>query len=172
MSLQLVTKYYSNGQKHFEGYYDETDPVGDHISWYENGQMQNETIELDEFNLISTNWHENGNLKSRGILTEYFESGLWTYWYDNGNKLKEGVFIDKDERWGKWRFWHNNGQMACCGIHKGWSGDGLWIFWDNAGVKIHEKSYKDTELLNVWKNLRLEGCSDDTVELFKDLIFN
>jgi len=47
MSLQLITKYYSNGQKHFEGYYDETDSVGDHISWYEDGNKLKEGIFVD-----------------------------------------------------------------------------------------------------------------------------
>ena len=172
MSIKLITKYHSNGQKHFEGYYDETDPVGDQVSWHDNGNKEYESIELNELSQICTNWYENGNLKSNGVRTEYFESGLWTYWYDNGNKRAEGIFVDKDERGGKWRFWHNNGQMACSGVHKGWSGDGLWKFWDEAGVKIHEKIYRDSELLNVWKNLRLEGCSDVLVEQYKEIIFN
>ena len=111
-------------------------------------------------------------LRKEHDCQNYFETGLWTYWYENGNKRAEGIFVDKDERAGKWRFWHDNGSLACSGVHKGWTGDGEWTFWDEEGIKIHEKTYRDSELLNVWKDLRLEGCSDDLVELFKDLIFN
>ncbi|MDA9801250.1 hypothetical protein N9C88_02280 [Candidatus Pseudothioglobus singularis] len=172
MSLKLITKYHPNGQKHYEGYYDETDPIGDQVSWYDNGNKEHESIELNELSEICTYWHKNGNIKAKGLRIEYFESGLWTYWYENGNKRAEGIFVDKDERAGKWQFWHDNGNLACSGVHKGWTGDGEWTFWDEEGIKIHEKTYRDSELLNVWKDLRLEGCSDDLVELFKDLIFN
>ena len=40
MNLELITKYHPNGQKEYEGYYDETEPVGDHTAWYENGNKE------------------------------------------------------------------------------------------------------------------------------------
>ena len=171
MSIEFITEYYPNGQKKFEGNYDGYEPVGDHISWYESGNIKFESIELDESNAIGTCWYENGQIKSKGVHTDCFESGLWTYWYENGNKKSEGLYKDKDERGGKWKFWHSNGQLACTGIHKGWGGDGLWTFWDEAGNKIHEREYREFELLDVWKNLRTDGCSNELVDKYKQYIF-
>ena len=40
------------------------------------------------------------------------------------------------------------------------------------GTEIHEREYSGSELLDVWKNLRIEGCSDATIEIYKELIFD
>ena len=170
--LQLITKYHPNGQKKYEGHYEEQEPVGDHTAWYENGNKEYESIELSESVEMSTNWYDNGQIKSKGIRTHYFETGLWTYWFKNGNKKSEGCFEGEDGCVGKWRFWHSNGQLACIGVCKGFRGDGLWAFWDKSGKKIHEREYRENELLDVWKNLRADGCSDELVEKYKQYIFN
>jgi len=47
----------------------------------------------------------------------------------------------------------------------------LWTFWDDEGNKILEREYSNSELLDVWKHLRSEGCSDERVEIYKQLIF-
>ena len=172
INLELITKYHPNGQKKYEGYYDETEPVGDHTAWYENGNKEYESIEISESLEMSTYWYENGQIKSKGVRTNYFESGLWTFWFENGNKKSEGCFEGEDGREGKWRFWHSNGQLACSGVCKGFRGDGLWAFWDEPGKKIHEREYRENELLEVWKNLRADGCSDELVEKYKQCIFN
>jgi antitoxin component YwqK of YwqJK toxin-antitoxin module len=172
ISLQLITKYHPNGQKKYEGYYEEQEPVGDHTAWYENGNKESVTIELSESVDLSTYWYENGQMKYKGIRTHYFETGLWTYWYENGNKKSEGCFEGEDGSVGKWRYWHSNGQLACVGIFQGFRGDGLFIFWNEAGQKIHENEYRDNELLDVWKNLRVEGCTEELVEKYKQYIFN
>ena len=172
MSTEYITEYHPNGQMKSEGRYDDYHPVGDHISWYENGNKQNESIELDESTEMTTCWYENGQKKSEGTRTEHWETGLWTEWYENGNKRSEGFYKGKDERDGEWKFWHSNAQLACTGIHKGWGGDGLWIFWDEAGNKVHEREYREFELLDVWKNLRADGCSDELINKYKKYIFD
>ena len=171
ISLQLITKYHPNGQKKYEGHYEEQEPVGDHSAWYENGNKQHETIALSEISDMRTNWYQNGQIKSKGVQTHYFETGLWTYWYENGNKKSEGCFEGEDGCVGKWRYWHSNGQLACIGILQGFRGDGLWTFWDETGNKIHEREYRDNELLDVWKNLRKDGCPDELIEKLKGYIF-
>ena len=172
MSTKYLTLYHPNGQKKSEGNYDEQEPIGDHTSWYESGNIKFESVELSESSQIYTNWYENGHMKSRGVRTEYFESGLWTYWYDTGHKKAEGFWGDKDEREGKWNFWNDQGQLICSGIHSAWQGNGLWTFWDDDGFQIHEREYRDAELLHVWKNLRLEGCPEERIEMYKALIFD
>jgi len=172
MSTKYLTLYYPNGQKKSEGNYDGQELIGDHTSWYESGKISHESVELSESTELSTDWYENGQMKSKGVRTEYFESGLWTYWYDTGHKKAEGFWGNKDEREGQWSFWNTQGQLICSGIHSAWQGDGLWTFWDDDGTKIHEREYRDSELLDVWKNLRAEGCSDERIELYKELIFD
>ena len=171
ISLQLFTKYHPNGQKEYEGYYEDQEPVGDHAGWYENGNKQHETIALSETSDLSTEWYQNRQIKFKGVRTHYFETGLWTYWYENGNKKSEGCFEGEDGCVGKWRYWHSNGQLACIGILQGFRGDGLWTFWDEDGNKIHEREYRENELLDLWKNLRADGCSDELVDNFKEYIF-
>jgi hypothetical protein len=57
-------------------------------------------------------------------------------------------------------------------MYKGWRGDGLCVFWDETGNKIHEHEYRESELLDVWKNLRADGCSEELVDKYKKYIFN
>jgi|TARA_B110000438_G_C15462747_1_gene499596 antitoxin component YwqK of YwqJK toxin-antitoxin module len=173
MSIKLVTTYHSNGQKKAEGNWDGFDPVGDHISWYENGNKEYESIEPDEFIMNTTSWFKNGQIMSKGSLSQsnYCEIGIWTYWYENGNKKSEGYFKGDDGRYGEWNFWSSNGQLICSGVHKGWRGDGVWTFWDEAGIKVHEREYKNSELLDIWKNLRADGCSEERIDMYKELIF-
>ena len=175
MSIKLLTTYYSNGQKKAKGNWDGFDPVGDHISWYENGSVESESIGFDEPVLTTTFWYENGqieSIKSYSTQPNFVEIGLWAEWYENGNKKSEGSYQGDDGRIGKWQFWHSNGQLACSGVHKGWGGDGLWIFWDEAGNKIHDREYRKSELLGVWKNLRADGCSDELIDQYKQYVFN
>ena len=171
MGIKLLTEYHPNGQKKSEGHYGDYHPVGDHISWYENGSKHCESIELDESTEIVTYWHKNGQIKSKGSRIDCWETGLWTEWHKNGNKKSKGFYKGKDECNGEWKFWHSNGQLACTGVHRGWGGDGLWVFWDEAGNKIHEREYRKLELLDVWKNLRSDGCSDELINRYKQYIF-
>ena len=80
MSIKYLTLYYPDGQKKSDGNYDGQEPIGDHKSWYESGKISHESVEINESTELSTYWHENGLMKSKGIHIEYFESGLWTYW--------------------------------------------------------------------------------------------
>ena len=171
----LVGKYgfYDNGIKDFIESYENNRKNGKSIYWYKNGDMKQEINYKDGLkNGLFTNWYENGQMQSRGVRTEYFESGLWTYWHETGHKKAEGFWGGKDERKGKWNFWNDQGQLICSGIHSAWQGDGLWIFWDDDGTKIHEREYRGSELLDVWKNLRIEGYSDESIEIYKELIFD
>ncbi len=166
MSIELRTIYHPNDQKKSEGRYNGYYPVGDQTSWHENGNKKHESTEMDAC------WYENGQRESKGALTDYLKTGLWTEWFKNGIKKSEGFYKGEDARDGEWRFWHSNGQLAYTGIHKVWAGDGLWIFWDEAGNKIHKREYREFELLDVWKNLRADGCSDELVDKYKKYIFD
>jgi len=105
MIIEFKIEYHPNGQKMSEGRYDGYYPVGDHTSWYENGNKKRESIELGKSTEMVTCWHENGQIKSKGVLTDYLETGLWTEWFENGNKKSEGLYKGEDARDGEWRFY-------------------------------------------------------------------
>ena len=73
---------------------------------------------------------------------------------------------------GEWRFWYPNATLACSAIFKGWEGNGLWSFFQSDGQKFHERVYIKSELLELWKNLRVSGTSDEQIDYFKQLIFS
>lgn len=174
MSIKLLTTYHPNGQKKDEGSWDGQDPVGNHYSWYENGNIKDEALSFDGPIQTTTSWYENGqikSIKSHSVEDHFEEVGLWSEWYENGNKKSEGVYEVDDGRMGEWRFWYSNGELACSALFKGWEGDGLWSFFQNDGQKIHERAYLKSELLYLWKNLKVSGCSDEQVDYLKQLIF-
>ena len=198
---EAYTEYYPNGSLKTEGtelisrgwtrdYLLASPPVamsrriGRWISYYENGNKKHEcnyakckdyqepVYNLDHFKTEKvgneTWWFENGQIDS--VLER--DLGDKTYWYENGNKKSEGCFEGEDGCVGKWMYWHNNGQLACIGILQGFRGNGLWTFWDENGNKIHEREYRENELLDVWKNLRKDGCSEELKDKYKQYIFN
>lgn len=191
MSTEYITEYYSNGNKHVQGYSDGYAPTGDCTIWHENGNKSWEVFDVncDSSLFGSTRWYENGQMKSTGDAYQLiFNTGLWSYWYENGNKKSEGCYLNKyksmssydggddqfvyddfNPRTGKWKYWHKNGQLACSGVH---NEDGLWVFWDEKGNKVHEQEYGylNDEILTVWSNLKESGCSDKLIRSFKENI--
>ena len=191
MSTEFITEYYPNGNKHVQGYYDGTNPAGDFTLWYENGNKCWEGFDVnsDGSLYMSTSWYENGQMQETGDRYDLvWSTGLWTEWYENGNKKSEGCYLGKNKKYsdpmvnrdeftggynnprtGKWSYWHSNGQLACTGIHHS---DSVWIFWDEEGKKVHECEYRELELLDVWNNLRADGCSDELIDKYKKCIFD
>ena len=67
----LITEYYENVQKKFEGTWKDDGLNGKVNSWYKNGQKWSERT------------YKNGKL-----------DGLWTSWYENGQKYSETTYKD------------------------------------------------------------------------------
>ena len=96
LSVEHSTKYYSNGQKKYEGSYVSYHPVFNHISWYENGNKKSEGFykglheRYGEWNF----WHSNGQLACTGIYKDKAkdEAGLWIFWDEKGNKVHENKY--------------------------------------------------------------------------------
>ena len=175
MTFKLLTTYHPNGQKKDEGNWDGQDPVGDHYSWYKNGNIKDEALNFDGPIQTTTSWYEDGqikSIKSHSVEDHFEEIGLWSEWYENGNKKSEGIYEAEDGRMGEWRFWYPNATLACSALFKGWEGNGLWSFFQSDGQKFHERVYIKSELLELWKNLRVSGTSDEQIDYFKQLIFS
>ena len=93
LSVEHSTKYYSNGQKKYEGSYVTYHPVFNHTSWYENGNKKSEGFYkgLHERYGEWKFWHNNGQLACTGIYEDEAEDmpGLWIFWDEEGNKVHE-----------------------------------------------------------------------------------
>ena len=93
LNVEHKTKYYSNGQKKYEGSYVSYHPVFNHTSWYENGNKKSEGFYkgLHERYGEWKFWHSNGQLACTGIYEDEAEdvAGLWIFWDEEGNKVHE-----------------------------------------------------------------------------------
>ena len=150
MSIELITEYHPNGQKKYKGHYNGVHPVGDHTAWYECGDKEYESIELDESTEIVTYWYENGQIKSKGNCTDYWKSGSWTEWNENGNKKQTG--IHGPNKTIQWTDWYINGQKESFNSFNGVGQPTFSKYWDLRGnptklpkeFRIHATDKDDT----------------------------
>ena len=116
MLYEVITRYYENGNKEFEGvlvngekngewnywYHDSSSKIkvtyknglkhGMQTSWNVNGQKSNETNFVEgKKQGKATWWHEDGKLDVEGNFENDVQEGLWTYWRTDGQKGNEGV---------------------------------------------------------------------------------
>ena len=100
LNVEHRAKYYSSGQKKFEGSYVSYHPVFNHTSWYENGNKKSEGFfkGYDERYGKWNFWHSNGQLACTGIYEDIAEdmdktkAGLWIFWDEKGKKVYENKF--------------------------------------------------------------------------------
>jgi len=100
LNVEHRAKYYSNGQKKYEGSYVSYHQVFNHISWYENGNKKSEGFfkGYDERYGKWNFWHSNGQLACTGIYEDTAEdmaktkAGLWIFWDESGNKVHKNKY--------------------------------------------------------------------------------
>ena len=100
INVEHRTKYYSNGQKKYEGSHVSYHPVFNHISWYENGNKKSEGFYkgMHERHGKWKFWHSNGHLACTGIYEDMAEdmsktkAGLWIFWDEKGKRVYENKF--------------------------------------------------------------------------------
>lgn len=112
-------------------------------------------------------YHENGNLRSKGNYKNNKENGVWEYYddkgllrskgnYVNGNPIgvweeyyensklySRGKFINKYIEDGIWEYYHPNGKLWSKGNYKNGVMDGSWVWYDeNGGIMSRVKYIK------------------------------
>ena len=100
LNIEHSTKYYSNGQKKYEGSYVSYHPVFIHTSWYENGNKKSEGFYKGLHGRYGKwkFWHNNGQLACTGIYEDEAEdmdktkAGLWKFWNESGTKVHENHY--------------------------------------------------------------------------------
>lgn len=107
------TQWHENGQIKSEGsFYNcwkDDDLVDEGIKGYYPGDLRegadvmidfypDENDFDDDFRFAKkgnwTEWHENGQTKSKGRFKDLVYDGKWTFWHENGQKSSEGIYKD------------------------------------------------------------------------------
>ena len=115
-------------------------------SWENYGQKSKEVDYLDGvLDKLSTEWYENGLVKSKRSWKDGEKQGLYTSWYDNGQKKEEGTYKD-GEKDGLSTSWYDNGQKKEERTYKDGEKDGLSTSWYDNGQKLAIRTYKDGNL--------------------------
>ena len=92
-------------------------------------------------------YHENGKLKSEGILKDGKQEGLWIRYFYNGNLSIKGNFKDNKQQ-GNWMSYYDNGQLYLDRIYKNGKLEGIWKSYYQNGQLNYQWNYKDGELIS------------------------
>ena len=83
-------------------------------------------------------YHETGQLKSRGQLLKGERHGVWNSYYDTGMPWSQ-VNCDAGVEDGSYRTYHPNGEPAIEGTYSGGQRTGTWRFYSPEGTLLDTK---------------------------------
>jgi len=83
-------------------------------------------------------YHETGQLKSRGQLLDGARHGVWNSYYDTGMPWSQ-VGYDRGEEHGTYRTYHDNGEPAIEGAFDHGTRVGTWSFYSPEGELIRNE---------------------------------
>ena len=83
-------------------------------------------------------YHETGQLKSRGQLLRGERHGVWNSYYDTGMPWSQ-VNCDAGVEDGSYRTYHPNGEPAIEGTYSGGQRTGTWRFYSPEGTLLDTK---------------------------------
>ena len=85
---------------------------GTWITWYQNGQRKYQgQYEQDKPTGQFTWWHPNGQKSLEARYIDGKEQGTWTWWHENGQKSVEGSYVSGHAE-NEWFWWADNGKLA------------------------------------------------------------
>ncbi|SVE31145.1 uncharacterized protein METZ01_LOCUS483999, partial [marine metagenome] len=97
--------------------------------------------------------HINGQVKSKGEITDGKNDGKWIWWHENGQKGLEKNYKD-GKLDGKVTGWYNHigldGQIWSEKHYKDGKKDGKWTTWSESGQIRSEEHYKDGKKDGKW----------------------
>jgi hypothetical protein len=83
-------------------------------------------------------YHETGQLKSRGQLLDGARNGVWNSYYESGMPWSQ-VSYDRGEEHGSYRTYHDNGEPAIEGAFDRGTRVGTWSFFSPEGELIRNE---------------------------------
>ncbi len=145
----ILTIYYENGNKYYEGHIEDRKLTGTERQWYDNGNLLSVTqyengLKQDTCKM----YHKNGKIWVKGRYESGRLTGTWKDRYNNG-QLKEISRFDEGLPVGEKIKYYRNGQKKMEGqFNKTHQKDGKWIYWLENGQKVKKETYKDGELVD------------------------
>ena len=146
-SVQYVLYYAKNGNLESESFMsNDTTLNGLSSNYYNNGQLKSQhQFKQGVLHGFSKYWTEEGFLyhvsyRKNGLLDSTYEE-----WYPTGEVLSKGTF---KEGTGYLRYYHKNGKMQKEGKLVNNKEEGVWEYYDENGKKSNEYYYKDGIELN------------------------
>lgn len=105
-----VVDYHANGQREFEGFFQDGFRAG---YW--------------------RYWNENGTPYAEGCFDEGFEEGAWTFHDEQGRPVCAGEY-SRGKSAGEWTYFHPSGERSARGWFAGGEKIGTWRYWDETGA--------------------------------------
>jgi hypothetical protein len=85
-------------------------------------------------------YHQTGQLKSRGQLVNGARHGIWNSYYDTGMPWSQ-VTYDRGEEHGPYRTYHPNGEPAIEGAFDHGTRIGTWSFFGEEGQRLKDANF-------------------------------
>jgi hypothetical protein len=85
-------------------------------------------------------YHQTGQLKSRGQLVNGARHGIWNSYYDTGMPWSQ-VTYDRGEEHGPYRTYHPNGEPAIEGAFDHGTRIGTWSFFGEEGQRLKDENF-------------------------------
>lgn len=132
-------------------------PSNEHIidNW-DNGFPKKVQI-IDGVNQYETNYFENGEKESEGLITEYTKSGQWNYFSLSGDTVKR-IFYKNNQPFGRAIYFFENGIIKEEGNY---DENGLkintWKKYHPNGVLSSKGEYQFGKKVNEWEYFSKEG---------------
>jgi antitoxin component YwqK of YwqJK toxin-antitoxin module len=135
-----VEAFFNNGKPQYVHHYNKGTRIGESITYYKNGNVEQELILKNE--------------KPHGLMTTYYEAG----------NIRQKGHYDEGVRDGQFIRYHLTGVMAEESYYKNGFQDSLSRYWDNVfGALLKEEFYKDGKRDGTWLTYNENG---DTLTLF------
>lgn len=140
-------KHYPNGNKMYEGFFEDNKPVNKMRRYYEDGSLK-AVLEFEKGSktAYAELYYEDDKIAAKGDYINGKKNGVWKYYsfYDEQLKVEEN-YVD-DVRQGEARYFYPNGVISEVVHYKDGVRHGSWIqFYDNRKKKI-ESQYVNGEL--------------------------
>ncbi|OQP57087.1 hypothetical protein A3860_11005 [Niastella vici] len=89
--------------------------------------------------------YENGSLIGKGATTNNGEklTGPWEFYFAAGNKKATGLYNEKGEKEGDWKYYYFNGQVKGEEFYRGGKQEGKETYYFDHGVVSSRASYKN-----------------------------
>ncbi len=134
-------KYYSNGNKKYQGEFKDGKPIGELVRYYPDGGVQARLLHLDNSPKVRARlYHDNGKIAARGIFAGTRKDSTWRYFSAKDGHLVSTEEWDKGQKEGVSKTYFENGQVAQEVQWEDGQKHGLWrTCFPNGEVKFESR---------------------------------